>query len=263
MEMNDPSTTTIAAYDRWELPALDAHAVSSSTWQIPKNESPGLSFPTVQELEAIRHAAHQEGIEQGIKLGQQQIRDAVARLAGVAEQLFVPITQQDQQLQQVMAELVVKISKVVLQRELTFNSQQIQQIVAQALTFLPANSAQTVIHLHPQDLALINTHKDALPEWRADWMLKANAQLAPGGCVVDSAKTRIDASIEQRFYEVVTALFADADFSSSNATQIFKDPLLERSDFLPPVEESPAALSPPAPLPPGERGEGIEQEPSV
>ncbi len=236
MEMNDSSAGFLTGYERWELPALDAHVASSSAWQIPKNEAPGLSFPTVQELEAIRHAAHQEGIEQGIKLGQQQITEAVSRLASVAEQLWVPINQQDQQLLQVMADLVVKICKAVLKRELSFNTQQIQCIVQEALMCLPANSAQTVIYLNTQDFALISAHKELLPGWRADWTLKVSAQLAPGGCLVDSAKTRIDASIEQRFNEAIAGLFSSDEFSLANATQIFKDPLLENSEFLAPAE---------------------------
>jgi flagellar assembly protein FliH len=237
MERKDPADKSIETYDLWELPALDAHS-SSSTWQIPKNEAIGLSFPSVQELEAIRHAAHQEGMDQGVKQGQQQITDAVSRLAAVAGELYLQL--QDQQFQQVMAELVMKICKVVLQRELSFNTQQIHQIVEQALTLLPVNTAQAVIYLHPQDLALINTHRASLSGWRDEWTLKANAQLAPGGCVVESAKTRIDASVEQRFYEVVTALFADDSFSATNASEIFKDPLLVRSDFLTPERESDA-----------------------
>lgn len=234
MDSHNPVNASIESYDRWELPALDAHA-STSTWQLPKNEAPGLSFPTVQELEAIRHAAQQEGIDQGLKQGQQQISEAVSRLAAVAGELSLQL--QDQQFKQQMTALVMKICQVVLQRELTFNTQQIQHIVEQALTLLPANTPQVTVFLHPQDLALINTHKATLPAWRAEWSLKTNAQLAPGGCVVESAKICIDASVEQRFYEVVSALFAGDEDCTINlgAEQIFKDPLQTRSEFLVPI----------------------------
>jgi flagellar assembly protein FliH len=232
MVMNDKTDVSISDYSRWELPALEAHAKKASTWQIPKNELPGLSFPTVQELEAIRHAAHEEGIEQGIKLGQQQIADAVARLASVAEHLYAPIEQQDLQLQQVMSDLLIKVCRAVLKRELSLNSSQIQQVVQEALVLLPADSAQTVIYLNAQDLALVNEHKTALPGWRADWTLKVNQQLAPGGCVVDSAKTRIDASIEQRFYEAIAPFFISDNLSGDTAAPIFKDPLTEPSEFI-------------------------------
>lgn len=215
--------SAITAYARWEFPALEAHVKNPSTWQVPKNEAVGLSFPTAQELEAIRHAAHQEGIEQGIALGQQQIREAVARLAQVAQQLYQPIEQQDQQLVQVMAELMQRVCKVVLQRELSVNTSQVVAIAQQALELLPQQPQQTVIFVHPQDLVLINSVKDQLG-WRSEWLLKANAQLAPGGCVVECAKMRLDASVEQRFYEAIASFYI--------ADKLPADPLQVASEFL-------------------------------
>lgn len=221
----------IAAFDRWALPRFDEHAAAPPDSGTPaaagdtalgaageiEDVAPEDVKPlTLDELEAIRQDAYNEGFTTGEKDGfhagqlkARQEADAalaakLAALERLMSQLFEPIAEQDQQLEVALVNLVSHMTRQVIQRELSSDSSQIRQVLREALKLLPMGAGNVRIHLNPQDFEMAK----ALREWHEEsWRILEDETLLPGGCRVESEHSRIDASIETRLSQALEQLF--------------------------------------------------------
>lgn len=224
----------IGAFDRWALPSFDEGAEAGVS--LPDGEAPpaaaeaGQAAPseveevaledvkplTLDELEAIRQDAYNEGFATGEKdgfhAGQLKAKqEAEAALAGklaslerLMSQLFEPIAEQDQQLEVALVNLVSHMTRQVIQRELGSDSSQIRQVLREALKLLPMGAGNVRIHLNPQDFEMAKALRERHEE---SWRILEDESLLPGGCRVESEHSRIDASIETRLNQALKQLF--------------------------------------------------------
>lgn len=226
------SVASDADFQRWFMPSFDEQALNVVSQQ-PQEEEPEPEPPTreeelaaveveeveieqvqpltIEEVEAVRQDAYNEGFSAGEKDGfhagkvkaQQQAREELEprlhALEHIMQQLFAPIEQQDQQIEQVLLELVEKIAVEVIQRELQLDSSQIAQVLRQSLKLLPTEGEQVRIYLNPQDFELVKKIRERHEE---NWRILEDENLQPGGCLVESGSTRIDASIESRIRQI-------------------------------------------------------------
>ncbi|WP_339485863.1 flagellar assembly protein FliH [Pseudomonas sp. EL_65y_Pfl2_R95] len=223
----------INALDVWSLPSFDQHvepaedAVTASDQQ-PSAETANapaesedvtledLKPLTLDELEAIRQEAYNEGLLTGerdgyhagqLKAKQEADAALASKLEGlerIMEQLFEPIAEQDQQIEAAMIDLVSRITREVIQRELDRDSSQIRQVLREALKLLPIGDDKVRIHLNPQDYDIIKTLRDRHEE---NWKILEDESLLPGGCRVECANSRIDATVETRISQALKQLF--------------------------------------------------------
>lgn len=222
----------LGSVDRWSLPSFDEHgdaqqdvpapeAVVAEAPTPPPQESEEVALEdvkplTLDELEAIRQDAYNEGFatgeKDGFRAGQLKAKqEADAALAGrvqaleqVMRHLFEPIAEQDQQLEVALVTLVGQIAREVIQRELSGDSSQIRQVLREALKLLPMGAENIRIHLNPQDFELVKALRDRHEE---NWRILEDDSLLPGGCRVESEHSRIDASVETRLSQALKQLF--------------------------------------------------------
>ena len=107
---------------------------------------------TLEDVEAVRQDAWNEGFSTGEKDGfhagqlkaaneaQAVLADKVQTLEHIMREFFEPIASQDQQLEDSMLDMIMHISRPVIQRELKTDSSQIKQVVREALKLLPMGS---------------------------------------------------------------------------------------------------------------------------
>ncbi|MDD5030258.1 MAG: flagellar assembly protein FliH, partial [Rhodoferax sp.] len=165
--------------------------------------------------------AYQEGFAAGVAQGrlvaeqasQQQMRDYMANQAQQAArhfvQLFERAGQQLQQAEQTLAQgtlaLACELARQVLRRELTVDTQSVLPVLKEALGLLESQHKAAVVRLHPADLTalgeLIQADAGAL-----ELSLRADASLQPGDCVVESAGTVVDGTIDKRWQRAVATL---------------------------------------------------------
>lgn len=229
----------VSAFDRWDLPsfeALDSEPVyraeptaeeqaalaaaqavqQAQSTQVEDVELEAVKPLTLDELEAIRQDAYNEGFSTGEKDGfhagqlrAKQEADVVlqgklAVLERLMSQLLEPIAEQDQQLERALVQLVSQMSREVIRRELLVDSSQLTQVLREALKLLPMGAENVRIHLNPQDFELVKALRERHEE---SWRLVEDEQLQPGGCRVESAHSLIDASIETRLELALKQLF--------------------------------------------------------
>lgn len=225
----------LGAFDRWALPSFDAPG------EVPGEGEPAVDAPTaaaeveaqdvgqseevaledvkpltLDELEAIRQDAYNEGFATGEKDGfhagqlkaKQEAEAALALKLGSLEQvmaqLFEPIAEQDQQLEVALVRLVSHMVREVIQRELVSDTSQIRQVLREALKLLPMGADNVRIQVNPQDFETIKALRERHEE---SWRILEDDSLLPGGCRIESEHSQIDASVETRLAQALKQLF--------------------------------------------------------
>ncbi|MBM7059558.1 flagellar assembly protein FliH [Pseudomonas sp. UL073] len=221
----------VSVFDRWALPSFDAGGALlgdaeplSEPAPAPEPEpQPSEEVPvetvmpfTLEELEAIRQEAYNEGFATGEKDGfhagqlkaKQESDQALAlkldSLERVLGQLMEPIAEQDRQLEHAMVTLVGHVTREVIQRELALDSSQVRHVLRESLKLLPMGSANVRIHVNPQDFAVVKALRERHEE---NWRILEDEALLPGGCRVETEHSRIDASVETRLSQAIKQLF--------------------------------------------------------
>ncbi len=170
---------------------------------------------TLDEVEAIRQDAWNEGFSTGEKDGfhagqlkaaqeaEIALASKVQALENIMRELFEPIANQDQELEETMLELVMQISQQVIQRELKIDSSQIKHVVRESLKLLPMGSEAVRVYVNPQDFEQIKALRERHEE---SWKIIEDDDLLPGGCRFESVNTQINASIETRIEHIATQI---------------------------------------------------------
>jgi flagellar assembly protein FliH len=237
MSSKEPASELIRAkdlqgVDLWALPSFDPEvetpepsveeqaaeslAVASEPAESEEVALEDVKPLTLDELEAIRQDAYNEGFATGEKDGfhagqlkakQEADTALAAKLGGLEQlmtQLFEPIAEQDQQLEVALISLLEQMVRQVIQRELVSDSSQIRQVLSGALKLLPMGAGNIRIHLNPQDFEMVKALRERHEE---SWRLLEDDSLLPGGCRVESELSRIDATVETRLNQAIKQLF--------------------------------------------------------
>ena len=213
----------LVGVDVWALPSFDPEpepvpepepeVVEEEVEEVPLEEVQPL---TLEELEAIREEAYNEGFATGEREGfhstqlkvRQEAEEALAAKLASLEQLMghllEPIAEQDTQIEKTLVHLVSHMARQVIGRELRNDSSQITQVLREALKLLPMGADNIRIHLNPQDFELAKALRERHEE---NWRLLEDEALLPGGCRIETAHSRIDASMETRIEKAVAQLF--------------------------------------------------------
>ena len=221
-----------AAFSLWNLPSFDAPEADHPDTE--ETEAEAASVPdvepevrvedvvaedvkplTLEDVEAVRQDAWNEGFSTGEKDGfhagqlkATQEADAVLAakvqaLENIMREFFEPIASQDQQLEESMLQMVMEISRQVIQRELKTDSSQIKQVVREALKTLPMGSEAVRVYVNPQDFEQIKALRERHEE---NWKIVEDDDLLPGGCRFESVNTQINASIEARIEHIAVQI---------------------------------------------------------
>ena len=196
------SRDKIALFDRWEPPSVGAKPATA-----PEPEpAPG---PTVYELEEIQRQAREEGYAAGLAEGRaaakSQLDERLARLESVCTAVARPLTSFDDETERELALLATIIAQRVVGRELQLDPSLIETAVREAAAALPSATRELRVWVHPSDMDLLRELAAAEPHWR----FGANPALSRGDCVLESARSRLDARVTTRLAAVVDAVLGD------------------------------------------------------
>ncbi|RLT92565.1 flagellar assembly protein FliH [Ketobacter sp.] len=221
----------LSAWERWQLPNMDRDMpIKGNALNIPgkprprtvaelEAEEPELKPLTAEDLEALRQAAYEEGLEQGREVGRAEgydagylsgegdVKAALTRLSQITRVLLEPIPQQDQELEQVLLHLVEQICKRVVHRELSLDSSAITTVVQEAIDSINPGHQRLRIHLNKQDLELVLNHLQESGEWEEGWRVLAHPTITPGGCIIETDNSMVDARAERRLASVIQQVY--------------------------------------------------------
>jgi flagellar assembly protein FliH len=209
----------IDAAEPWNFGAVDTASLLLAE-QAKVREAEGEAVNT-QALQVAHEAIRQEGYADGLAQGhaqavletQRQIADYIANQGQEAAnnfgQIFATAQAQLSDAEQVTArgtlDLACELARQVLRRELSVDPEVLLPVLREALGLLVTESRAAVVKLNPEDLA---SFPDGL---RADFpglalTFAADSSLTRGGCLIESAGTVVDGTLEKRWLRAVSNL---------------------------------------------------------
>lgn len=236
-----------SAYQRWEMTSFDAPRRTQAPAAPPAAASRAaaatISLPTAQEIEAIREAARQEGYAEGLAEGReaghadglaqgreegleqgreegyqdglaQGREDASAELVHVRELAVTfgaAVTEADEAIAHDVLELALHLARNMVRTALDVKPELILAVVREAIDYLPTLQQPAILTLHPDD-ALIVKGSIGHELDKSGWRVVEDANVARGGCRVDTASNQIDAQIAGRWQRLTHALGRDVEW---------------------------------------------------
>ena len=263
----------LSAWERWQLPNMEADTpIKGNAFNIPgktrqpktvvlEEEDTELKPLTAEDLEAIRQAAYEEGLEQGREVGRAEgydagflsgesdVKAALTRLSQITRTLLEPIPQQDLELEQTLLHMVEQICKRVLHRELSIDSSAVTRVVQEALDCIHPGNQRLRIHLNKQDLDLVLGYLQQSGEWEEGWRVLAHPTITPGGCIIETDTSMVDARAERRLASVLQQVYEQRQQALEEHGQQHGhvDQLLDEIDTF--TVDAVDALDPPGVLP--------------
>ncbi|MBD8871255.1 FliH/SctL family protein [Rhodanobacter sp. DHB23] len=193
-----------AEFRRWEMPSFDAAPEPEAAAE----EAP--PQPTVRDLEALEQQARDEGrlagLAEGRAAARQELCQRVAQFDAVCVAATRPLQALDEQVVQELTRLAMVVASRVIARELQLSPELIARAVREAANALPAATRELRVHLHPLDLALLQSMGSA----ESHWQLLADPGLERGDCRLESEHSRLDARVETRLAAMVDAVLGEA-----------------------------------------------------
>ncbi|MCG3187521.1 MAG: hypothetical protein IOMNBAOH_02162 [Rhodocyclaceae bacterium] len=184
---------------RWQPEVLDGRR------DVPAPPPPPEAhhYPTVAELEDIRQSAQREGYAAGYEEGTARVRLEAMHLHAAQEQLEQSLSRLDRELGDELVALTLAIAAGVVREAVRVQPESLLTLIREALAQLPQQ--HTVIHLHPDDVALVRQHAgDELTH--AGHRLREDPGMERGGCRLEAGASTLDASLETRWRRVVEGL---------------------------------------------------------
>ncbi|WCM92710.1 flagellar assembly protein FliH [Acidovorax sp. NCPPB 2350] len=205
---------------QWRFGAVDgSDAVPPAAEPDPEELLPA-GIDEATHLAAIE-AARQEAFAQGKALGeeettlawQQRMDDYIAgegqQVAARLDHLVRTTEESLAELQQRMAhevlELACDIARQVIRQELASGPQALLPVVREALGMLVAEGRPATVRIHPADWAFLEQPlTEAYAGAKVQWV--PDAAVAQGNCLVESAGTVVDGSLDKRWRRAIAAL---------------------------------------------------------
>lgn len=226
IEAERHKTNAINKKPQWQYEPPEADQTES-------NEE--LALPTADEIEEIRQAAHNEGLEQGKQQGLEQglaegkeqgyqqgydegfdkgneeglasgselIQQQIQSLESMLSHIVQPMQKVDKELESELVILATELAKAVIRTEVETNKNIIFQAITEGLNVLPIAEKMYQIRLHPDDLTLVKEHFSDEDIERHHWRLIEAADMTRGGCDIVTESNAVDLSIERRTRDIL------------------------------------------------------------
>jgi flagellar assembly protein FliH len=165
-----------------------------------------------------------QGHAQATLEGQRQLNDYIANEGRVASEsiakLFqtakVQLAESEQAMAQGVLELACAIARQVLRQEMASNPNALQPVVREALGVLAVDTKAALVRMNPADVEALS---DVLRQEFSNLSLTLlpDGAISRGGCLVESAGTVVDGTLEQRWRKTVATLGLDAPWEDADA----------------------------------------------
>ncbi len=202
----------IAAVSQWSFGAVDTASLMLAAQAKAQQETRDQARD-----EAIRQEAYADGFAQGHAhaivqadekihaYGTSQGQEQARRFAALLESADQQLSQSQQVMAQGVLDLACELARQVLRHELSVNPNALQPVIREALGLLALDSKSASVRLNPLDMEVL---QDTLQtEFAAlSLALVADPAVKPGSCLIGSAGTVVDGSLDTRWRRAVASL---------------------------------------------------------
>lgn len=181
---------------RWTAPGFETRPVEAA---LP-------AAPSVEELQAIEQAAHDEGFArghaEGLASGQAEMRRMLAQMEGILDGFTRPLARLDAEVADALGELAVRVAGALIGRAYTADPTLLADLVQEALDAMGTTTREVELRLHPDDLGVLAPHLAGLDGVR----LFADTTLARGELRLHGESVRIDGTLAARLQSVMQSM---------------------------------------------------------
>jgi flagellar assembly protein FliH len=206
----------IDAVEQWQFGSIDTAAQLLAA-QVKARE---VQEEAVQE-ESGRQQAYKEGFTAGLECGKQQAQaelqlqmqtfmsnqaqEAADKLTKLFESAQKELQASEQAMAQGVLALSCELARQMLRHELTVNTEVAMPVLAEAIGLLGTEFKTAVVKMNPVDIAALGE------QIQADFAglnvsLRADADVLQGGCLLESAGTVVDGTVQKRWQRAVATL---------------------------------------------------------
>ncbi|MCG6199843.1 flagellar assembly protein FliH [Psychromonas antarctica] len=151
----------------------------------------------------------EEGTEQGLLAGQVQIDEQSAVWQSLIERLHNPLEKLDDNVEYQLIRLATALAEQITRSEVQTDPQIILQALKQAVEALPVAEQTLRILLHPEDLKFVQS---AYPEavcLKRGWDLQSEPVLSRGDCQIHTQTSSVDYAFSTRIEQVLKHFFKE------------------------------------------------------
>ncbi len=135
----------------------------------------------------------------------QQGQEAAQRMQSVLQTLEASLIDMQQHMAQQVLELACDIARQVVRQELSVNPNALLPVVREAVGMLVTEGRPATVRLNPEDMeAMAQPLREEINAPGVQWM--ADGAVPAGGCMVESAGTVVDGSIDKRWQRAIASL---------------------------------------------------------
>ncbi|MCV0439278.1 MAG: flagellar assembly protein FliH [Hydrogenophaga sp.] len=202
----------------WHFSAMDGSDDTPNAAMEDGSTGEGVTSEVLQEA---RQQAYADGFARGHDAGGQEVRDALeATVRKTAEETAVRMAQllhntrdhlkkSEEKISRHILELACDLARQVVRQELRGDPEHLKPVIAEALTQLADDGLPATVRMNPGDLAMMQgVLRENLGNHAPEFV--ADPAISPGGCLIESATTAVDATIEKRWARAVGNLGLDA-----------------------------------------------------
>lgn len=207
-----PEEVTEPAFATEAPPASASEQVLATAAAIPERPAAPPPEPMFQEpdpevLDQARAAGYALGLAEGRRQSAQQAAADTAALQTVLQGLGNLRTELETGLADEVLALAVSMARQIVRESFALRPAAILPVLRDALQVLPALNQQTVLHLHPEDAALVKPLLDQDTVLaQTTWRVVEDARMERGGCRLETPESEVDATLPARWSRVLAAL---------------------------------------------------------
>ncbi|WP_037024723.1 flagellar assembly protein FliH [Cupriavidus sp. GA3-3] len=221
-----------AGWQRWQMGSLDPRESEPPEALAAMPSEPAPPPIDFEALDAMREGARKEGYAQGYAQGQTQgygdghregyargletARNEATQLQALATNFRSALGGVDDQVARALVSLALDVARQLVRTALANDPAVLLPAVRELLTSEPALCGSPSLLLHPDDVALVETHLHGELA-AAGWTVRADPSVARGGCIASAASGERDATLPTRWTRVVKALGRDDPWEPPHA----------------------------------------------
>ncbi|AZG36981.1 flagellar assembly protein FliH [Shewanella psychromarinicola] len=259
---NTLNTDDEQAFRHWQLPDMtkDSSLEPSNMFgKFSEAHTPtpvagaekSMAPPTMAQIEDIRAAAEQEGLEQGkqeghqqgleqgrlegleqghqqgfaqgeqqgLEAGQTKVNELVEQLNQIINQFERPLSILDNEIEAELLAMTISLAKSVIGHELKTHPEHILLALRQGVDALPLKEQRVKLRLNQADAEIVNQCYSAEQLDKNQWQIDIDPSLSNGDCIIESVRSSVDLRVEQRINQVFSELDAQSNQLAKNVQQ--------------------------------------------
>lgn len=187
----------------------DIEAIRASAYEDGFNEgkeagfNQGLEEGKLQGLSEGHQEGLKQGVEEGLQEGQVRIDAQTLHWQQLVSRLHKPLEKLDEHVEVQLITLATQLAEQMVRCEVTVNPQVVLQALKQGVEALPVSEQHIIICLNPEDLHFV---QDAFSEKECEkrgWDLRAEPALLRGDCQIQTQTSSVDYAFSTRITQVL------------------------------------------------------------